>query len=155
MKKILFKSVLVLSVLGLALATLPLGEVNALPDPVNIPLDTGTWTAGNDFYVDLSVNPAPAWLQLMGKGTKVAEAGQICHPFRGAQFYWVGEIRQLVAGDWVKLPTTVDWVPSKEGRLMACAMAPAAGKYALFGYFSPPAGWVEPAEEDEILVKLD
>jgi hypothetical protein len=155
MKKVLFTSLLALFVLALALATLPVSPVQAQPDPVSTPLDAGSWTAGNEIYVDLESNPAPEWLQLMGKGTKVAETGQICHPFRGAQFYWVAEIRQLVGGEWVKLPTVVDWVPSTEGQLMACAKAPSAGVYALFGYFSPPAGWVEPREEIHNIVKLD
>lgn len=140
------KKAILATILALLVLMLPLAAVNARWDVEPTPIDSGSWTAGNEFYVDLTANPAPAWLQLMGKGTKVTEAGQICHPFRGAQFYWVGEIRQLVDGAWVKLPTTVDWVPSKEGQMMACAKAPSAGTYALFAYFNPPAGWVEPKE---------
>ena len=155
MKKVIYSTLVAFFVIAFALATMPVSSAQATSDPVNLPLDAGSWTAGNEFFVDLASYPAPAWLQLMGKGTKVGEAGQICHPFRGAQFYWVGEIRQLIGGEWVKLPTVVDWVPSKEGQMMACAKAPAAGTYALFGYFNPPAGWVEPAEEHEFLEKLD
>jgi len=46
----------------------------------------------------------------------------------------------MLNGDtWVKLPTSVNWSPTGEGKLIACATASAAGTYALFGYFTQPA----------------
>jgi len=44
------------------------------------------------------------------------------------------------------METTNDWVPNKEGEFMSCAQAPAAGTYALFGYWKKPAGYVEESE---------
>jgi len=75
------------------------------------------------------------WYRLKANGIEVDGPTTICHPFKAGRFGWVGEIHQLVEGSWVKLPTTVGWVPDEEGRFMACAKAPAAGIYALFGYF--------------------
>ncbi len=127
----------------LFLAALPSQSAAAILIPT-YPLASGDWSEGDPVDVDLVTNPAPEWLQLLAGGTKISEAGEICHPFRGGQFYWVGEIRQLKDGKWVKLATTVDWSPNKEGKLMACATAPAAGTYALFAWFDAPEGYVEP-----------
>lgn len=100
----------------------------------------GAWNTGTEVDVDATV---PESLNLLTKGVEVSEPGLICHPFRGGQFHWVGEIHQLMNGNWVKLPTTNDWVPDTEGQFMSCAQAPAAGTYALFGYWIRPAGYVE------------
>ena len=75
------------------------------------------------------------WYQLRSNGLKVDGATRICHGFDDGRYGWTGEIFRLVEDAWVKLPTTVGWVPTEEGHYMACAMAPAAGTYALFGYF--------------------
>lgn len=75
------------------------------------------------------------WYQLKSNGLKLDGAAQICHPFDEGRFGWTGEIFQLVEGAWVKLATTVGWVPNEEGKYKACATAPAAGTYALFAYF--------------------
>ena len=75
------------------------------------------------------------WLQLKANGLKVEGATKICHGFDAGRYGWTGEIFRLVGDAWVKLPTTVGWVPTEEGHFMACAVAPAAGTYALFGYF--------------------
>jgi len=75
------------------------------------------------------------WYQLKANGLKVDGATRICHGFDAGRYGWTGEIFRLVEGAWVKLPTTVGWVPTEEGHYIACAMAPAAGTYALFGYF--------------------
>lgn len=95
----------------------------------------GVWNTGTEVDVDALV---PAELNLLTKGVKITKAGLICHPFRGGQFHWVGEIRQLKDSQWVKLPTVLDWVPSTEGVFTACAQAPAAGTFALFGYYNGP-----------------
>lgn len=67
--------------------------------------------------------------------TDIAVSGQICHPFRGGQFGWVGDIRQLVGKDWVKVPTTQGFLFGSDGSYFACAAAPTAGSYAFFAYF--------------------
>jgi hypothetical protein len=103
----------------------------------------GSWNTGTNLDVSVKAASAPTWLQLLADGVKVAEAGKICHPLRGGQFGWVGQIMQYIDGKWVKLATTNDWVPNKEGVFMSCAQAPAAGTYALFGYWIKPAGYVE------------
>ena len=96
----------------------------------------GSWDTGTEVIIDLAKTPAPFdWFQLLANGVKITEPGKICHPFSGGQFGWKAEIRQLVAGNWVKVPTTLGWVPSEEGAYTACAQAPSAGTYALFGYY--------------------
>jgi hypothetical protein len=96
------------------------------------------WDTGTEVVVDLTVNPAPnEWLQLLSKGTVISEPGTICRPFHKGPYGWTGAIYQLVDGNWVKLDTTFAWIPDKEGVYTACAVAPAAGTYALFGYFDP------------------
>lgn len=109
------------------------------PQPVAGIAD-GAWSTGTDVGIDLTSTPAPYdWLQLLTNGVKVAEPGQICHSFRGAQFKWVGTIYQLVDGKWVKLETTTSRGTSEENQYSVCAVAPSAGTYALFGYYSGPA----------------
>ena len=99
---------------------------------------------GAEVAIDLEAAPAPAWLQLLAKGLKIEAPARICHPFRGGQFGWTADIRRLVNGKWVKLATTADWVPSREGKFMACAQAPAAGTYALFGYYREQTAAIAP-----------
>jgi len=95
---------------------------------------SGRWNTGTAFTLDLKKNPAPGWLQLLSTGVNVTAKTQICHPFPFGINGWIGEIWQLKAGQWSKLPTTAAWVPNKEGTYTACATAPEAGSYALFGY---------------------
>jgi hypothetical protein len=75
------------------------------------------------------------WYQLKSEGIKLDGATKICYPFDEGRFGWTGAIFQLVEGTWVKLATTVGWVPDAEGDYKACAQAPAAGTFALFAYF--------------------
>jgi hypothetical protein len=84
------------------------------------------------------------WYQLKADGLKIDGPAKICRPFRAGRFGWVGEIFQLVDGAWVKLPTTAAWVADTEGKYTVCAQAPAAGTYALFGYWVKPEGYEEP-----------
>jgi len=107
------------------------------PAPVN-GVSAGEWSRGTGVPIDLMQNPAPEWLQLMDEGVSITTPGIICHPFRGARFGWVAEIRQLVDGKWVIVPTTVSQLTA-EGEMAACAEAPAAGTYALFGFYSGPS----------------
>lgn len=109
------------------------------PDGVAV----GSWDSSgvpsSEIPMDLVTTPGPAWLQLLTNGLDLSAPATICHPFRGGQFGWTGEIRMLNGDTWVKLPTSVNWSPTGEGKLIACATASAAGTYALFGYFTQPA----------------
>jgi hypothetical protein len=98
---------------------------------------------GTSYNISSISSEAPTWLQLMSGGIKLKEPSKICHPLRGGQFGWVGEIRQYKNNQWLKLTTVNDWVPNKEGVFMSCTEAPQAGIYALFGYFIRPVGYVE------------
>lgn len=99
----------------------------------------GSWSNGTIVDVSNMMDSKPVWLQLLSTdGVKLTKAGQICHPFRGGQFGWIGEIREFKDGKWVKLLTTTSWVPDEEGTMYACATAPEAGTYALFGYYNGP-----------------
>lgn len=98
----------------------------------------GSWTAGDELDVNQYMTNAPTWLQLLSNGDKLDAGEKSCHPFRGGQFGWIGEIRQYKDGNWIKVPTVNDWVPNKEGSFMSCVEAPSAGIYALFGYYIPP-----------------
>lgn len=120
--------------------------VQAIPIPVSEGIASGDWqwtdpaVPGKEVNVDLTATSASEWLQLLTRGLKIDAPARICHPFQGGQFNWTGEIRQLVDGKWVKLETENKWVPDEEGTFMSCAAAPAAGTYALFGYYTTPAG---------------
>jgi len=140
MKKTILVFTALLVVVGLLGFTVS-STANAIGFTVE-PLAPNDWNVGEEVVVDMVENPAPEWLQLLAKPVKVTEPGEICHDFRGGQFYWVGEIRQLVDGNWVKIPSTSGWKPNEEGKYVICADAPATGIYALFGYFSPPEGYV-------------
>ena len=84
------------------------------------------------------------WYVLKAEGLKIDGPAEICRPFNAGRYGWVGEIFQLVDGTWVKLPTTAAWMPDSEGKYTVCAQAPAAGTYALFGYWVKPADYEEP-----------
>ncbi len=88
------------------------------------------------------------WYQLKSDGLKVDGATKICHPFDEGRFGWTGAIFHLVEGAWVKLATTVGWVPTVEGRFLACAQAPASGTYALFASFDQAKAPVVECEYD-------
>ncbi|MHB8089494.1 MAG: hypothetical protein ACYDH2_14735 [Anaerolineaceae bacterium] len=99
----------------------------------------GEWNTGTMVKVDLTAAPAPEWLQLMTTDAVVLEEPtKICHEFGGGKFHWVGEIRQLKDGRWIKLETTNGWVPDEEGTYLSCAQAPSEGTYALFAYYYCP-----------------
>jgi hypothetical protein len=112
----------------------------------------GSWDSSgvpsSEIPMNLVTTPGPAWLQLLTNGLNLSAPATICHPFRGEQFGWTGEIRMLNGGTWVKLPTSVKWSPTGEGKLIACATAPAAGTYALFGYFDKAKAPVVECEYD-------
>lgn len=102
--------------------------------PTPTPDLSGNWNIGTEIDVDIIKNPAPSWLKLLSKGVYVVHKTEICHPFNFGLHGWVGEIRQLKDGKWIKIDTISEWLPSTEGIYSACASAPEAGTYALFGY---------------------
>ena len=95
----------------------------------------GEGVKGEVIPMDTITTKPREWYQLKSDGLKLDGASGICYPFDEGRFGWTGAIFQLVEGAWVKLATTVGWVPSEEGKYKACAQAPAAGTYALFAYF--------------------
>jgi hypothetical protein len=138
MKKICNIILVLALALGVALVNAP-KAVEAIPSPIPNGVADGSWTTGSEVNVDLAAATAPSWLQLLSEGTVITAPVKICHPFRGGQFGWTGQIMQLVGDQWVKLTTTAEWVPDSEGEFMACAETPAAGTFALFGYYTEPA----------------
>jgi hypothetical protein len=134
MKKICSIFIILALALGVALVNAPKTVEAGIPQPTGVA--DGSWTSGTELNVDLAATTAPSWLQLLTQWVVITAPGKICHPFRGGQFGWTGEIMQLAGGQWVKLTTTAEWVPDSEGEFMACAEAPAAGTYALFGYYT-------------------
>lgn len=134
MKKIVLM-VLVFLIIVLSLTMFGTRSAQAYWAPTPKPEE---WDAGTEFQLDLTVTPPPnEWVQALYKGVEVTEPGTICHPFRKGSYGWTGSIYQLVDGSWVKLPTTLEWIPNEEGVFTACAVAPAPGKYAFFGYYDP------------------
>ncbi len=115
----------------------------------NLLIAGGNWSTGTDTVVDFGENPIPDWMMSLTNPVKITEAGKVCHDFRGGQFGWVGQIRQLVDGEWVEVESTVGWVPNTEGKFMICADLSEAGTYGLFGFFNPPLSYypdyVEPS----------
>ncbi len=94
------------------------------------------WTRGTVTILDMLNNPAPEWLDLYSNGIKVASSGEICHPIPAGVTNMVAEIWELKSGVWTKIKTTNKYIPPIDGVYMACAKAPEAGIYALFGYIS-------------------
>ncbi|PKO01160.1 MAG: hypothetical protein CVU42_01565 [Chloroflexi bacterium HGW-Chloroflexi-4] len=94
------------------------------------------WTRGTVTLLDMLNNPAPEWLDLYSNGIKVTSIGEICHPFPSGVRNMVAEIRELKSGVWTKIKTSFKYIPPIDGVYMACAKAPEAGTYALFGYVS-------------------
>ncbi|MCX6054254.1 MAG: hypothetical protein NTZ74_04935 [Chloroflexi bacterium] len=137
MKKLIHALLTIVMVFGISLINAP-KTVSAIDTFISNPLPsiaTGLWSTGTAVDINLTAAPAPIWLTLLTRGIKITAPGTICHPFRGGQFGWTGDIRQLVDGKWVKVATINSWVPTKEGTFTSCAKAPAAGTYALFGFF--------------------
>jgi hypothetical protein len=153
MKKIVNVLFVVVLVLSLTLVSAP---KNVTAKPIEEPsIAEGDWNTGTQVSVDLVGNPAPVWLQLLTKGVKIDAPTKICHAFRGGQFGWTGEIRKLGDGRGVLIPTVNDWVPTGEGKFMACAQATSAGTYALFGYYGHPVAAVNDCQYDTSLWSAD
>ncbi len=156
MKTWLKLSFVVVFVLSLAFSTGP-SNVQAFHETDPEGVAPGSWNssgvASSEIPMNLVTTPGPAWLQLLANGLDLSAPARICHPFRGGQFGWTADIRMLDGDTWVKLPTTVNWTPTGEGSLIACATASTAGTYALFGYFTQPA--IDPCANIEIYANGD
>ena len=149
------KIVIMLTVFVLVFAFFQLSKpnpVNAMkPTPSEVPaIAPSTWTGGEEVSVDLTKYPAPDWLELKSQGVLVSTPGKICHEFRGINFHWVPEVRQLKDGKWVKIASTGSWVPSTEGTYVVCANAKTAGTYALFAFYNGPTEYETVATEEPI-----
>lgn len=98
-----------------------------------LPSSSASFTAVN---VDQAALTAPTWLQQLSEGIKIKSADKICYPFRGGSFKWVPQIMKLTDSKWSNIKTTQEKINGEEDILFACAQAPAAGTYTLFGYYS-------------------
>ncbi|MBA4385394.1 MAG: hypothetical protein C0410_11710 [Anaerolinea sp.] len=105
----------------------------ATPAP---PLAPANWTVGVETSVDLEKYAPPAWMQLVVNPVKVTTSEEVCHEFRGGQYNWIPEVKQLKNGKWIKVESTAKWTPDTEGKYMVCFEAE-AGTYALFAHYSP------------------
>lgn len=112
-----------------------------IPTPVPAPVLNWTWNkgivSGEEVPMWKLTSIPHSWEQLMSKGLKIDAADKICWPFREAQFGWTGRIYQQTGETWTPLATTLTWTPNDEGKSQACAKAPSAGTYALFGFWQP------------------
>lgn len=88
--------------------------------------------------IDEEVESAPNWLQRFSDGIKINTPNQICYNFRYGDYKWIPQIRLYKDNSWVKIPTTTSRIFGEERPLYACAEAPRAGIYALFGYYAGP-----------------
>jgi len=145
MKSWLKLSVTIALVLTMIVVTIP-GKAYAKPIPPRPDIAPGSWTwtsgvSGSEIQPDTLTTPAPTWRLLITNGLVLSGPAYLCHEFTGNQNGWMGDIYMLAGDAWTKLATTVDWVPTTEGHLMACAQAPSAGTYALFAYWTKPDGW--------------
>lgn len=112
------------------------GTVSAKLNPVTsyiVPAE-GAWSAGTEVFIDPATVKLPD-LQLLTNGTVISEPQKICHEFRGGDYGWVGEIRMLKDGVWIKQTATTGWQPDSEGKFMICTDAATSGTFALFGYY--------------------
>ncbi|MCX6054253.1 MAG: hypothetical protein NTZ74_04930 [Chloroflexi bacterium] len=137
MKKLIYALLTIVMVLGISLINAP-KTVSADDTILTNNLSSvalGVWSKGTEVNINLKAAPAPSGLTLLARGVKITAGGTICHPLNGGPFGWTGDIRQLVNGKWVKLATTDKNMPTFEGVVTSCAKAPAAGTYALFGFF--------------------
>lgn len=138
MKKLLIVVVMIVSFFVLVFISFP-KNVQAGYSATKQVLAAGNWNTGTEVEVDLSKAPAPEWLQLMTTSAVVIkEPARICHELGGGKFHWVGEIRKLKDGKWIKIETENGWSPDEEGTFTSCAQAPSAGTYALFAYYNGP-----------------
>jgi hypothetical protein len=138
LKKTVYVAFVVIFTLIVAFINAPT-LVQAAPDNSTSPSPKpDVWSTGTEVVIDLATYPAPPDQQLFGKGVVVDEPATLCHPFDMGRFGWTGTVYQLMEGQWIKLPTSVGWVPDEEGQYMACATTSSAGTFALFAYYTRP-----------------
>ena len=146
MKNKVFGVVAVLLMVGMFFLATGYSTVQAQSTVGTVPgvpgISDGSWVVNSATHLTSTipmykVTPLMSWLKLMSSGAVISGPAKICYPFRGGQFGWVGQIRMLVNGAWVPIPSTQTWVPTTEGKLMICADAPSAGTYAVFAYWKP------------------
>lgn len=145
MKKQIKISITIALVLTMLVVMIP-GNVNAISLSPRPEIAPGSWiftsdVVGSEVQPDTLTTPAPTWRLLITNGLVLSGPSRICHEFTGYQVGWMGDIYMETGDAWTKLATTIEWVPTTEGHLMACAQAPAAGTYALFAYWDKPDGW--------------
>jgi len=98
----------------------------------------GSSLAFTTINVDKAAKSAPNWLQQLSEGIVITAPEKICYPFRDGQFHWQPKIMKLTNGVWTHLTTTKEHPFTDEAVEYACATTPAAGTYALFGYYDGP-----------------
>jgi len=108
-------------------------------------IGSGTWVtpgsaaAFTTVNVDKAAESAPDYLQQLSEGIMLSASAKICYPFRGGQFHWVPRIMRLTNAKWTAMTTEKESIFTDEAVEYACTKAPAAGTYALFGYYDGPA----------------
>jgi hypothetical protein len=140
------QAAIVVIALGLALAIM-IHPASARVDPIAPKADgiaPGLWkwtghAEGKEIDIGQLTTPNAAWLQMLTEGLSISGPATICHSFRGALYGWTGSIYELKGDSWQKLDTTIEWYPDKEGEYRACAYAPEAGIYSLFGSYKKPS----------------
>ncbi len=115
--------------------------------PVGVSASDFAWNTGVETDLNLKSNPVPYWLQLFSRGVKIEKPATLCHPFDKGRFYWVANIYQLKDGKWIKLPTTMKWIPTTEGAYSACTDAKEAGVYALLAFYNGPTPTPSPTPD--------
>jgi hypothetical protein len=139
MKKTLYCLFVFVITIAFLAVTVP-GSVSASAGDIG----SGIWaTPGSSLAfttvnVDKAAKSAPNWLQQLSEGIVITAPAKICYPFRGGEYGWQPSIRQLSNGKWTAVATKVEFPFTKEAVSYACASAPAAGTYALFGYYNGP-----------------
>lgn len=131
--------------LALVIVSVP-GQAFASAIELSNGVASGSWewtssVGGHEIPMNTISLTKPEWGTLLTNGLYLTSPAKICHTFDGYQYGWSGDIYMLSGETWTMLTTSVDWVPTFEGKIMACAEAPSAGTYALFGYWIKPAGW--------------
>jgi len=131
--------------LALVIVSVP-GQAFALTKEPSTGVASGPWewtpsVAGYEIPMNTISITKSEWGTLLTNGLYLTSPAKICHPFEGNQYGWSGDIYMLSGESWNMLITSVDWVPTIEGKIMACAQAPSAGTYALFGYWTKLADW--------------
>jgi hypothetical protein len=140
MKKTVYCIFVFLLTISFLVVSVP-GSVSAAAGDIG----SGTWVtpgstaAFTTVNVDKAAASAPDYLQQLSEGIVLSAPAKICYPFRGGQFHWVPRIMRLTNAKWTAMTTEKESIFTDEAVEYACTKAPAAGTYALFGYYDGPA----------------